>query len=181
MNIPRLSQLCQSVPEKNLAKEGQIMYNRDTNFFPVAKINVHFQAACSAVKFCAKEHQIFARPHNGKTFCYNRSCHGCEREQIRNFPGCTPWAVSDRAGNNDYWKRRGSGTMSAIVCRKPPLRKPRTGGSVWPEQWCPAFSPRSTGLGRGQDCWFCRYADFRLQERVALEVGICCWPRVQTD
>ena len=61
------------------------------------------------------------------------------------------------------------------------LHKPRTGGSVWPGERCPAFVSRTTGLVRGYGCWFCRHADFHLHEPVALEVGICCWPKILTD
>lgn len=61
------------------------------------------------------------------------------------------------------------------------FRKPRTGRSVWPRQRCPAFSARSVRLGRARECWFCRYANFHLREQVALEVGVCCWPRAQAD
>ena len=59
-----------------------------------------------------------------------------------------------------------------------PLVEPRTGGSVWPGQRCPAFSPRATAFGADSECWFCAFADFHLTQQVALEVGICCWPKV---
>lgn len=61
------------------------------------------------------------------------------------------------------------------------LRTPMTGRSVWPEQRCPVFSARTVGLSCGSVCWFCRYANFHLREQMALEVGICCWPELQTD
>lgn len=59
-----------------------------------------------------------------------------------------------------------------------PLESPRTGGSVWPRQSCPAFSPRSMALAAERQCWFCSFADFHLTQEVALDVGICCWPKV---
>lgn len=60
------------------------------------------------------------------------------------------------------------------------LAAPKPGGSVWPRQSCPAFVPRNGHLDlEGQQCWFCRYADFHLTCAVALEVGICCYPEVQ--
>ena len=61
------------------------------------------------------------------------------------------------------------------------LSKPRTGGSVWPEQQCPAFSMRSIRLDPTSGCWYCRYGNFHLRERIALDVGVCCWPQVQID
>ena len=61
------------------------------------------------------------------------------------------------------------------------LGKPRAGGSVWPEQRCPAFTPRAEGLGCLGGCWYCRYGNFHLHEQVALEVGICCWPKAQIN
>ncbi len=61
------------------------------------------------------------------------------------------------------------------------LRKPMTGCSVWPAQRCPAFTVRTVGLVCGSGCWFCRYANFHLREQTPLEVGICCWPEVQSD
>ena len=60
------------------------------------------------------------------------------------------------------------------------LPVPKSGGSVWPRQSCPAFAPRKTHLHtEGSQCWFCRYADFHLTRPVALEVGICCYPEEQ--
>lgn len=56
-----------------------------------------------------------------------------------------------------------------------------TGGNVWPGQRCPAFTVRTVGLVCGSGCWFCRYANFHLREQVPLDVGICCWPEVQSD
>ena len=61
------------------------------------------------------------------------------------------------------------------------LRKPMTGCNVWPMQRCPAFTVRTVGLGCGSGCWFCRYANFHLRKQVPLDVGICCWPRAQSD
>ena len=60
-----------------------------------------------------------------------------------------------------------------------PLQEPRVGGSVWPKQCCPAFTPRKNVPPALPECWGCRYADFHLKEPVALDVGICCWPKVQ--
>ncbi len=62
-----------------------------------------------------------------------------------------------------------------------PLKEPRVGGSVWPRQCCPAFTPRTAVLPEERVCWYCKYADFHLKERVALDVGICCWPKKQID
>lgn len=31
------------------------------------------------------------------------------------------------------------------------------------------------------DCFFCKYAYFGLENKVALEVGICRYPRVQIE
>lgn len=62
------------------------------------------------------------------------------------------------------------------------LPAPKPGGSVWPRQNCPAFTPRKAHLSiDGIQCWFCRYADFHLTRPVALEVGICCWPEIQME
>lgn len=70
-------------------------------------------------------------------------------------------------------------TVTGTQRKSRKLIKPRSGGSVWPEQRCPAFSRRREGLGCMQGCWYCRYGNFHLRERVALEVGICCWPKEQ--
>lgn len=61
------------------------------------------------------------------------------------------------------------------------LRKPMSGGSVWPGQRCPAFTVRTVGLVCGSGCWFCRYANFHLRKPISLDVGICCWPEAQSD
>lgn len=69
---------------------------------------------------------------------------------------------------------------TAYCNRQEVLPAPKPGGSVWPRQSCPAFTPRKEYLSMdGRQCWFCRYADFHLKCPVALEVGICCWPEVQ--
>lgn len=62
-----------------------------------------------------------------------------------------------------------------------PLQEPRAGGSVWPRQRCPAFTPRSSALITAEECWYCKYADFHLKEPLALDVGVCCWPKVQIE
>ena len=62
-----------------------------------------------------------------------------------------------------------------------PLNTPRVGGSVWPMQRCPVFAPRAAALNEDVSCWYCKYADFHLKTSVALDVGICCWPKVQID
>ena len=40
---------------------------------------------------------------------------------------------------------------------------------------------RTVGLACGSGCWFCRYANFHLREHISLDVGVCCWPRAQSD
>jgi len=59
------------------------------------------------------------------------------------------------------------------------LREPHRGRSVWPCQCCPGFKARNSTLGAMRECWYCQYADFHLKEPVPLEVGICCYPKVQ--
>ena len=71
---------------------------------------------------------------------------------------------------------------TAYCDRPPPLSAPKPGGSVWPRQNCPVFTPRKEYLPiDGPQCWFCRYADFHLTRPVALEVGSCCWPEIQME
>lgn len=53
---------------------------------------------------------------------------------------------------------------------------PKKGGSVWPEDLCPAYTPRKEAISCLKGCWYCRYADFHLTEERVLEVGICRWP-----
>ena len=60
---------------------------------------------------------------------------------------------------------RMNGERSLVPCSLGALQKPCPGCSVWPQQ----------------RCWFCRYANFHLQEGTALEVGVCCWPKAQMD
>ena len=60
------------------------------------------------------------------------------------------------------------------------LTMPKPGGSVWPKDFCPAFSPRESWLPiEKEQCWYCRHANFHLTAPVALDVGICCYPQVQ--
>lgn len=54
---------------------------------------------------------------------------------------------------------------------------PKRDGSVWPKDICPAYTPREDSIDCIKGCWYCKYADFHLQEETALEVGICNWPK----
>ena len=58
--------------------------------------------------------------------------------------------------------------------------EPHTGQNVWPRQWCPAFTERHSTIPFVPKCWFCRCAYFGLENKTALEVGICRYPEVQT-
>lgn len=77
--------------------------------------------------------------------------------------------------------------MRIGIAAKEPIKgkriwpEPHKDGGVWPQDCCPALAFRHSGLGHEQTCWFCRYADFRLKERRAMSVGICCWPEIQID
>lgn len=53
---------------------------------------------------------------------------------------------------------------------------PKKEGSVWPNDICPAYTPRQDAIPSIKGCWYCRYADFHLKEERVLEVGICKWP-----
>lgn len=55
------------------------------------------------------------------------------------------------------------------------LSAPNSGGNVWPNQSCPAFTPRGGAVEN--TCWYCIYADFRLDKPRALDVGVCDWPK----
>lgn len=54
---------------------------------------------------------------------------------------------------------------------------PKKEGSVWPDDICPAYTPRKDAIPSLKNCWYCRYADFHLKEERVLEVGICKWPK----
>ena len=41
--------------------------------------------------------------------------------------------------------------------------------------------PRAAVLPVEKECWYCKFADFHLKERIPLDVGICCWPNKQMD
>ena len=56
-----------------------------------------------------------------------------------------------------------------------PMPAPNAGGNVWPEQSCPAFTPRAGAVE--ETCWYCVYADFHLDKPRALDVGVCYWPK----
>jgi hypothetical protein len=58
---------------------------------------------------------------------------------------------------------------------------PKRDGSVWPEDICPAYTPREDAIPSLKGCWYCKYADFHLKEERALEVGICKWPKKIID
>lgn len=58
-----------------------------------------------------------------------------------------------------------------------PLAAPNKDGSVWPNQHCPAFTPRVATPAGVVACWYCVYADFHLNRARALDVGLCEWPK----
>ncbi|SFQ49756.1 hypothetical protein SAMN02910358_02476 [Lachnospiraceae bacterium XBB1006] len=53
---------------------------------------------------------------------------------------------------------------------------PKKEGSVWPNDICPAYTPRQDAIPSIRGCWYCQYADFHLNKERVLEVGICNWP-----
>ena len=62
-------------------------------------------------------------------------------------------------------------------------RKPtsdRIGGEVASRQCCDRFSPRQSVVQPQRKCWYCRYADFHLDRAMALDTGICRFPKVQS-
>lgn len=54
---------------------------------------------------------------------------------------------------------------------------PNSGGNVWPDDECPAYTPREGSIDSVKGCWYCKYADFHLTTDKALDVGICNWPK----
>lgn len=64
--------------------------------------------------------------------------------------------------------------MDAVLNRTP-------GGEVERSSVCTYFSPRKSMTVARRECWYCRYADFHLNEEVPLEVGACCYPQVQVN
>ncbi len=59
--------------------------------------------------------------------------------------------------------------------------KPQSEKNVWPHQYCPEFDKRQTSFHYAPECYYCKYADFRLEQKVALEVGICCYPNIKVN
>ena len=55
--------------------------------------------------------------------------------------------------------------------------EPMTDQDIWPCQGCAFFKPRETDALVKKECWYCRYADFRVSEEESLNVGLCCWPK----
>ncbi len=47
-----------------------------------------------------------------------------------------------------------------------------------PRDICSFYQPRDRCLVAMKECWYCRYADFRLDELKPLEVGTCCFPKL---
>lgn len=58
------------------------------------------------------------------------------------------------------------------------FEEPQTGKKVYYTQLCTAFKVRRTFLA-SESCFFCKYADFHLYAEKALEIGFCCYPKVQ--
>ena len=58
-----------------------------------------------------------------------------------------------------------------------PLSAPNIEGNVWPNQVCPAFEPRGDAPDGLCQCWYCCFADFRLDKPRALDVGVCYFPK----
>ena len=58
---------------------------------------------------------------------------------------------------------------------------PKKDGSVWPNDCCPAYTPREDSIESIKGCWYCKFADFHIKEETVLEVGICRWPNKVID
>lgn len=56
---------------------------------------------------------------------------------------------------------------------------PQSNKNIWPHQYCPAFVKRHTSFHSAPECFYCKYADFHIEQTVALDVGICCYPNVK--
>lgn len=56
---------------------------------------------------------------------------------------------------------------------------PQANKNVWPHQYCPAFDKRRTSFHAAPECFYCKYADFHIEQSIALDVGICCYPNVK--
>lgn len=71
-------------------------------------------------------------------------------------------------------------TMTTIRGKTPELDAPPVGQNILPEQVCPRWQPRTTVMMAAfRECWNCRYADFHLDRKKALEVGVCEYPNVK--
>ena len=44
---------------------------------------------------------------------------------------------------------------------------------IHPRDICLFYHPRDMCIVAMRECWYCRYADFQLEELKPLEVGIC--------
>jgi len=58
---------------------------------------------------------------------------------------------------------------------------PQSNKNIWPHQYCPVFDKRHTSFHSAPECFYCKYADFHIEQPVALDVGICCYPNVKNN
>lgn len=56
---------------------------------------------------------------------------------------------------------------------------PQSNKHIWSTQVCPAFTERHSNFEILESCFFCKYADFLIQDQLGKRTGNCCYPKIQ--
>ncbi len=57
--------------------------------------------------------------------------------------------------------------------------KPQSNKMIWAFQVCNAFTKRHSDLAIIESCFYCKYADFLIQDILGKQTGNCCYPEIQ--
>lgn len=56
---------------------------------------------------------------------------------------------------------------------------PQSNKTVWSTQVCSLFSERHSIFNVAESCFFCKYADFLIQDILGKRTANCCYPKIQ--
>ena len=56
---------------------------------------------------------------------------------------------------------------------------PQSNKTVWSTQVCSLFSERHSFFAVSESCFFCKYADFLIQDILGKQTAKCCYPKIQ--
>lgn len=67
----------------------------------------------------------------------------------------------------------------SVLPRGEKFDNPQSNKTIWSTQVCSFFSERHSFFAISESCFFCKYADFLIQDILGKGTATCCHPKVQ--